>query len=300
MKFDNFTQNMLVETDEKTPVIDLPRNTLDPVVFQFLDGDRLPILRDGIRAQVLHTVEQLSEVIPIRYFYITGQVLTKSWHENCDIDIQVETDAELMDNLAVAEIMYNLRRLDGQLAVGSTHKIRYHIHPGEVDQDEYQAIYDVSREMWIKTPEPMNPDVSAFVTRFNETLHSIDVTDGKIHNNTVNFKEIKRLGEDNIKIIRFQLQVVLDQISSDLNYMSSIYNDPEIQRLANDHHIAPAEVKHYGKKNFFPENVTFKLYQKMYTQKFIKQLDDIEDGTDEYDITQLIKQSRIGRAFWKA
>jgi len=299
MNFEDTINRVVLITEE---VVDIPRDTLDPQVFQFYADGSTPILRDGIKAQILQDIQALSGVVPIVNFYITGDMLTPIWTPRTSIDVNVETDPEVMDSISVAEILFNLRRLNGRLAIGTQHPINYYIIPDDVDYDELDAVYDIANERWTKLPEILNPCITSFMSRFTETISSIDITTGKIHRNLINFEELKDIGFDNLKQIRHELQGKVDRLEDSIHYLTTyIYNDTDIlRRLGTDQTTTIEEILYYSEKEHLSENVMFKLLEKYYFNKIIKKIDQLLDVDKDYDINATIKQSKMGADFLKA
>ena len=282
-------------------VVDIPRDTLDPQVFQFFDGEGTPILRDGIKAQILQDIQALASVVPVVNFYITGDILTHDWTPKTSIDVNVETDPEAIDSISVAEVLFNLRRLNGRLAIGTQHPINYYIIPDDVDYDSLDAVYDIANERWARLPEILNPGITSFMSRITETISSIDITTGKIHRNLINFEELKNIGFDNLKQIRHELQRKIDQLGDSIHYLTTIYSSVDaLRRLATDQTTTVEEILYYSEKEYLPENVTFKLLEKYYYTKITKKIDQLLDVDKEYDINQTIKQSKMGADFLEA
>ena len=212
--------NFDTAADEAIPLvenfIDIPRDTLDPTVFQFFDDGNPPILRDGLKAQILTDIQTFSGLVPVTNFYIVGAILTTRWTPDCDIDINVEADPQIMDSVSVAEVLFHLNRINGRFAIGTQHPINYYVIPGEADYEKLTAIYDIVNERWIKQPDPLNPEIDAFLTRFNETILSIDLTSGKIRRNLVDLEELKELGKENVEKVRFEVQRKLDVLEENI------------------------------------------------------------------------------------
>ena len=123
--FTNLYNNILLES-----IIDIPRNSLDPTVFEFPD-DGYPIMHPIIKSQIMRDVETIEEVNTVVRFFVVGSILTKAYTNNSDIDVNVQVNKS--DPLAVEEMFNVLNRLNGRLAPGTTHPVNYYIHQGEYD-----------------------------------------------------------------------------------------------------------------------------------------------------------------------
>ena len=122
-KFCNSIFNNKWELSES--VIDITRNSLDPSVWEFPD-DNLPILRPSIKLQIIdiiETIDGMSDII-LKDFFIVGSILTKQYSPNSDIDINVQIDEGITD-LAREALFQFIRRVNGSLAIGTTHPINF-------------------------------------------------------------------------------------------------------------------------------------------------------------------------------
>jgi len=302
MQFDDTITQL---TSESSEISDIPRNTLDPEVFQFFDDGSQPILRDGIRAQILQGLQHFSEIIQINAFYLIGDILTRNWVKKTPINVYIETDAEMLDNISTAELLFSLNRHNGKLAVGTIHPVNFHIIPGQIDSDDYEAIYEIANERWLKNSVQLNPEIEHFITRFNETLLSIEISGGSIQRNLINLNDLEDYDRDTIQQIRFEVQKKVDRIDSDINHMLRMYADnidksADVQILASDPTSTISEILYYSKQYRLSEAFTLNLLKRHYIHKFIKRLDGmLTEGTD-FNIEQLVSSSVIGRMFRSA
>ena len=71
--FDKFFNDVLNES-----IIDIPRNSLDPTVFEFPE-DGPPIMHPIIKTQILNDIEQLKDLVPVMLFFAIGSILSKNY-----------------------------------------------------------------------------------------------------------------------------------------------------------------------------------------------------------------------------
>lgn len=280
-------------------VVDLARDSLDNTVFQFPEMG-LPILHDSIKVQVLNDVDQIRKVIPVVNFYIIGSILTKNYTNNCDIDVTVQVEAELVDDIATAELMHTIKILNGKLAAGTTHPINYYVITHEYDTDKADAVYDVVNNKWIKTPKQQDPEIDRWTTKFSDTLQSIDITTGELRRDLIDIEELKNLDVKNIKKLRVRMKQKLSQVEELMKELVSAYKDAKTMRqIAFDRFMTPQEVRLYGSLNKLPENILYKLLEKYYYIKFIKKIESVLDEKDELDLTDAAEVKRAMSGLWK-
>jgi len=293
-KFDNKLKVLLQESD-----VQMPRNTLDVTVFQFFNDGNDPLLLDGIKAQILTDIQELNSTVPIMDFFIIGNILTPYYTEKTPIEVNVEVDPEIMDNLAIAEVLYNLRRINGRLAIGTTHPIYYFLIPGTYDETQADAIYDIANEQWIKRPDPINPNIGIILSKFNETISSVDVSTGMVRRNLIETSELKELGKDNLALLRLHIQQKMDELKENIKHVSKITRHTKaLEQLIIDTTLIPAQIISYGKQYSIPEIIIIKLLERYYFIKFIDKIDSILEGG--FNIPSIVNNNKMGKYFKRA
>lgn len=296
MKFEILSETLIKQIPRDNKI---PRESLSPSIFQFFDDGRPPILHDSIKFQIGKDLSSLGEVAPITDAHMVGELLTPYFADNSNIEIYVSVDPEAIDNLATAGIFWNLKRLQGKYAVGTTHKIYYFMRTQEIDLNQVDAAYDVINERWLKRPEPVNPSVNEIITDFNETMMSIDNESGKIIRDKISIDKIRDLNKSNLQVLRHYIQKIYDGIEENLRYVVEIIPDNHaIKRLLNDDTLTLIELQTYGQS--LPEFVRSLFFKKFYYIKFIQRLDDMLISEDEFDVKALISKNPVGNAFKKA
>ena len=292
--FDRVVHHKLLES-----VTNLSKDDLDPTVFQ-ARPDGLPILRDSIKIQILKDIDEIRAVLPVVRFFIIGSILTKNYDHVTDLDVSVQVDEQLVDSIAVAEVMYLLKRLNGRMASDTTHPINYYIVTEEYDESKAEAIYDVVNDRWIKEPKTYEPDVEKWSLKFQDTLKSIDVGTGELRRDLIDMAEIMNLGTPNVKRLRFLMKQKLSQIDELVKQLiNTNRNVKTLRQMAFDRFMTPAELQLYGARNQLPENILYKLLEKYYYTKFIKKLESILDDRNELELTDVPEIKRAMGDLWK-
>jgi hypothetical protein len=211
----------------------------------------------------------------------------------------VEVDAEIMDNISTAEIMFNLRRLNGRLAPGTTHKIVYTIMAQTLDDTKFEAIYDISNERWLKCPAAIKREVETCIIKLNETLQSIDITTGKIHRNLVDMQVLRSLGKDNLEIFRFYLQQKLNEIEESIKYQVAVSSEKMLHNLLSNKNLTISDIHFFQRKYNMNENLALDTMKRYYILKLSDSVESLIDS-NEFNIHHLIKMNKVGRKFWRA
>jgi hypothetical protein len=297
--FDNCINAFLHKQIFKESIIDIPRDSLDQTVFQFFDDGRLPLFKDGIKKQIITDINKLDSIIPIVNFFAIGSILTKSYDEKSDLDVNVQVDAEMADVIATGEIMHVLKKLNGNLAVGTTHPINYYIVTQEYDLDKTEAAYDIANERWLKTPDEISPDIQQFVNKVRSTFEDIDITTGEIRRDLIDLAEIKRLKLKDVRKLHTLITKKMGEIDENIKQLVNVYqNLHTLRTMAFDRVMTPEEIRLYGHKNRLPENVIYKLLEKYYYIKFMKELKHILDEKEKIDNSNIDDVKKVSNKFY--
>jgi hypothetical protein len=296
MNFDTLFNNLYTKKHNLEgfieSVIDIPRNSLDPAVFQFPD-DGFPILQPLIKTQILKDIENINRVVPIQNFYIIGSILSKHYNKNSDIDVNIEINKNVED-YDINNAHHIIKRINGGMAAGTTHPINYYIMKGKYDIEKTTAAYDVASERWIKEPEEIDITVTNYLDKFKDTIQHIDLSIASLRRNIIDFDELVTLDNKQLNQLDGLLKTKLDEIEHDVTFLIKAYQDSvEARREAFARDMTPEEIVHYGKKYKLPENVVYKMMEKYYYSLFIKKLKDIlgEDGELEPENIKDIQQA---------
>lgn len=296
MKFEQLLENTFLTPENE---IHIPRESLCPNVFQFFEDGRPPILQDSIKAQILTDIQMLENVVPITNFYLIGDVLTPYYTDRSDMNIYVEIDPQIIDQLASAQIFYNLKRINGRYATGTRHKINYLLHSQKLDVDTQNAVYDIVNERWIKRPEAVSPKIQEFLTKFNETILSIDNETGRILRDRISITEIRKLSKADLETLRYYIQKKYDRLVENLEAVVQLFPEREsIERLLNDNTLTILEIQLWGQR--LPDFIRRMFYEKLHTIKFIQRLDDFLIDEDQFDIKALVNTNEMGKYFKQA
>lgn len=290
-KFDRYIYSFLNES-----VVDIPRNSLDPSVFEFSDSNA-PILHPLIKTQIAQDIEEIARVIPVTRYFIVGSILTKNYTSNSDLDVNVEVDPP--SNRVPTEIFDIVKQINGKLAGGTTHPINYYIMEENYDLDKTEAAYDVANEVWIKEPKNGSFDIENYMSKFENDVQTMDFTSNELRRHIIDLEELKSLDKEDVKNLSARIEQKKNEIETSIDRMISSYkNIRSLRHNAFDKDMSPSEIRMYGHKTKLPENVIYKMLERYYYFDFIKQLKSvIEDGEITQADIDTIKKA--GKDFWK-
>tara|TARA_R110000868_G_scaffold250424_8_gene507019 strand:+ start:2742 stop:3221 length:480 start_codon:yes stop_codon:yes gene_type:complete len=140
----------------KTPIAP---NSLDPTVFYFPETGEPPRLLPGINAQITNDLQALASTDPTRIqsCVIVGDAVKPGTNNRTsDIKVLVVLNKALMnidmDGIMAEEILKMCNALSQRQAVGTTRKINYVPTVRDLELNDYEGVYDIPNNTWIKTP----------------------------------------------------------------------------------------------------------------------------------------------------
>lgn len=279
-------------------ILDAVKPNLDPKVFH-ADGNGIMILNDVIKAQIESDLAKFDSIVPSSTSNIVGSILTKSYNDRSDIDVNVVYDKEDVDPISANRLMILLRSINGRLGTGTTHPINYYLYfsDGTDYQDRFDGIYDFKSNKWLKIPEPTTIKIDKYLGQFMNAISSIDITTMAIRRDLIDIRDLQdNLTAEDIKGIKDKLQSKVFEVEEKIK---SLVASEEIikkaRRAAFNKPITKNELLRLKSKNLLPENVIYKLLEKYYYLKFINKLnellsvgitmdtvDELKDITDDF------------------
>lgn len=140
----------------KTPIA---KDQLDPTLFYFPETGEYPVLHQGVHAHILNDMEMFCSNQPsrIKTCCIVGDAVTpgkgsKEWPVKVMIVLNKQIlDADI-DGLLAEEILKLSKSLSNRMIVGTTRRIEYIPTVRNVRKEDYDGIYEIPSQQWIKKP----------------------------------------------------------------------------------------------------------------------------------------------------
>lgn len=287
MKFDRqFSQWYLNES-----VLDIPKDGLDPTVFNFPDQGA-PIIHTRIRAQILQPLVDINKIVTVLDYFIIGSILTPKYGSNSDIDVVVEVEEEI-SAVKLENLVSLLKSINGKLAVGTTHPINYFILKGQYDLDKTEAAYDIADDNWLKEPQEQTFNVRKYVAKLKNTFTEVDLATAELRRDLIDFKELKTLSKSDISGITDEVKKTLAKIETDIEGIIQTYlNAKTLRKAAFDREMTPADIRKFGIKNQLPENILYKLLERYFYRDFAIKLKELADeGIDTTADVQKVRKT---------
>jgi hypothetical protein len=270
-------------------VLDIPRDGLDPNVFQFPETGA-PIINNRIKQQIIDGVSQIHLILPVQDYYVIGSILTTKYNEHSDIDVNCEVDVNI-NPVALENIIALLKNINGRLAIGTQHPINFFIVKGEFDHDKTEAIYDIANDRWIKEADEQPFNVRKFMNKFKSKLSGIDIATAELRRDLIDYDELDDLDETDISNIEFEVKKVLANIEADVSKIVQMYDNAKlIRKRAFAKDMSPMDIREFGRKNNLPDNIVYKMMERYFYKELAMKLRPVlDDDIDESDIPKIKK-----------
>lgn len=272
-------------------VIDLPRKTLAKNVWVLSDDAEDPKLKPSVKHKIESGLVQLSKICPVLDKQLIGSILTKTYTDDADLDINVlfDTDSE--------EIHEKLKKkastINGDVAPGTKHPINYFVI---IDPEQFRragrlsdGIYDIESGQWLRKPIDSPFNIDAYLADFQSKVKKLDLLKGELARDLVDVERLKEFSPEEVAEFKEKLSSKVQEIERDVKDIIGVYiQSAEDRKLVFSTELTPKEIKKYGAKNRLPQNIIYKLLERYYYLRFAKKLkkiigDDEKLSSDEVD-----------------
>ena len=284
--------------DFKESIIDIPRRTYAPSVFDDEDTDN-PKIKDSVLRLITEQFKEFESEYPILDYSLIGSILTKRYRNDADLDINVlfdvPEDKREEERLRLSKKYLSAASPDsiqGKLIPGTKHPINYYFITDEETYDDQNkkadAVFDIKGQSFVKRPEDFEFNPNLYIRDFQKQVDKIDVLKGELKRDIIDYDELLELKPGEIKDLEKRIKSKLNEIETDLEDLKDIGDTLDTERRAAfDKDMSPDEIKTFSIKNRLPKNVVYKMLEKYHYLKFLKKckmiLDDGEVTDDEID-----------------
>ena len=268
----------------KEAIIDIPRRTYAKGVFDDADTDT-PKLKQGVLDIINNQIKQFNEIKPVLKYSLVGSILTKTYRDDADLDVNVLFDVPLPDRDVVRkELAKSLRNINGTLVPGTKHPINYYIitdpNVKETNDKMADAVFDIKNNTFIRKAKEFKFDAKRYAADFEKKVREIDVVQGELKRDLIDYRELKELDPNDILDLQELINAKVIEVEDSINHLVAIGDEVLKDRataFATD--MTPEEIKNFGRKNQLPKNVIYKMLEKYHYLTFYKELKHIlEDG----------------------
>jgi len=268
----------------KEAIIDIPRRTYAKDIFDNADTEN-PKLKQSVLNIINSQLKEFEKLYPIKRYSLVGSIITKNYRDDADLDVNVLFDIAPADREAVRLMLsHQLRGINGKLIPGTKHPINYYIitdpNVKETNDKMADGVFDIKNNTWIRKPKEFKFDAERYAADFERKVKEIDVIEGELKRDIIDYKELKELNPDDVLNLQEIINDKISKIEDDIKHLISIGDEVVQQRrdaFATD--MTPEEIRTFGKKNLLPKNVIYKMLEKYHYLRLYHQLKDIlNDG----------------------
>ena len=293
--------------DFKESIIDIPRRTYAPGVFDDEDTDN-PKIKDSVLRMISKQFEEFETEYPIIKYSLIGSILTKRYRNDADLDINVlfnvPEDKREEERLRLSKKYLSAASPDsiqGKLIPGTKHPVNYYFITDEETYDEQNAkadaVFDIKGQSFIKRPEDFEFNPSLYMRDFQRQVDKIDILKGELKRDIIDYDELMELKPGDIKDLEKRTKNKLSEIEHHIEKLKNIGTDLDTKRRAAfDTDMTPDEIKTYSIKNRLPANVIYKMLEKYHylilLKKCKKILDDGQVTDDEIDSLKYVDDAQ--------
>ena len=284
-------------------VIDIPRRTYAKGVFDDADTNN-PKLKQGVLDIINNQIKQFNEIKPVLKYSLVGSILTKTYRDDADLDVNVLFDVPLPDRDVVRkELAKSLRNINGTLVPGTKHPINYYIitdpNVKETNDKMADAVFDIKNNTFIRKAKEFKFDAKRYAADFEKKVREIDVVQGELKRDLIDYRELKELDPNDILDLQELINAKVIEVEDSINHLVAIGDEVLKDRataFATD--MTPEEIKTFGRKNQLPKNVVYKMLEKYHYLTFYKALKDIiKDGEITDAELDSIKVEAVNKSF---
>ena len=315
MNKENYIKEMKTFKTFMESIIDIPRSTYAPGVFDDVDSKN-PKIKSSVMKMIDKQVEDFEKEYPVLEVTLIGSILTKRYRNDADLDINVLFDVpkekQEDERLRLSKQFLsskNPKNIQGKLIPGTKHPVNYYIITDKETYDDQNekadAVFDIKNNKFVKRPEDFTFDVNLYMKDFDKKVQEIDVMKGELKRDIIDYDELSELKPGDIKNLEKRIKSKLEEIQKDIQDIVDIGDTVDAERRAAfDRDMTPDEIRQYGIKNRLPKAVIYKMLEKYHYITFFKYLKNIlADGEVDDDEIDSLKggyvesaQSKITRA----
>ena len=279
----------------KESIIDIPRSTYAPLVFDDIDTNN-PKIKMSVMEMIEKQVAEFEKEYPVLKITLIGSILTKRYRNDADLDINVLFDVpeekREEERLRLSKQYLSAKNPDsiqGKLIPGSQHPVNYYFITDEETYDDQNkkadAVFDIRGNKFVKRPDEFEFNVNLYIKDFQKKVDEIDILKGELKRDIIDYDELSELKPGEIKDLEKRIKNKLNEIETDLKDLIDIGDTIDVERRsAFDTDMTPDQIKTFSIKNRLPKNVVYKMLEKYHYLKFLKKCKMIlDDGkvTDE-------------------
>jgi len=302
-------------------VLDFPRGSLDPAIWEYEEGAGIPKLRPEVKETITREFQDWADLVGIyadpedwiKEYLFVGSSATTQWKEISDIDITVVIDTDIVEasNVVPSDIIGEevASWLGIQASLGlsgyeiAKHPVNYWIASDEKPVDFADAVYNLNTDTWIKPPPevpmPFDPE-EAFGDVWKEArswANSFDIGLSETRRDIADFtdlvkyrkeEEARGIELDELFWVGAKMGVKRGEIEQDiraiLDDFKKLYEQKELAFAAPVQ--MPPEGRLYFSRSWLPAVLVWKWLERYHYLKLLKDIFQIYKDEPEDTITE--------------
>lgn len=274
-------------------VIDIPRDTLDPMIWdcsvpncKLRDEVKKTIL-DTLRLFFINTINDAQMEKYIQNIYLTGSSATFQWREDSDIDITVVVKTgydpilgeSFADSWQYKELKENISKVNSSVFVGK-HPINYYFTFTFVSQ-AYDAVYDILRDVWVKRPPeltPFDPRMQFLFVwhKIEDWCEDVDELVMEMRRDVIDYRYIhsllNELPEKYWPALLNMLNQRLTELNQNIQELIDKYNELHAERKISFEGLDSLSDEELISANWLPDNIRYKFAERYKYNQLAKAL----------------------------
>jgi hypothetical protein len=263
-------------------ILDIPRKTLDPEVFDVDKGDVL--LSPTVRAEILRQSEMYNQWGEVKRVLLIGSILTRHWKSDSDIDVTLLFKPMSSEAFEAAK-QHSAQSQDTMPLLATAHPLNFYIR-NDLIRDGWDNIYDVTGNGWVKrSPESVAKSAEEYLRQFDRLIKDIDLEKGELYRDLIDYAELIELGEADVDDLHTRVAEKAEEIDDQVKKLVMIHKAlHRMRKSAFERPLTADEVREYKTKNLLPVSVLYKLLERYHYLKLLKELEKVLKAADG-DIT---------------
>ena len=184
----------------KESIIDIPRSTYAPLVFDDIDTNN-PKIKKSVMEMIEKQVAEFEKEYPVLKITLIGSILTKRYRNDADLDINVLFDVpeekREEERLRLSKQYLSAKNPDsiqGKLIPGSQHPVNYYFITDEETYDDQNkkadAVFDIRGNKFVKRPDEFEFNVNLYIKDFQKKVDEIDILKGELKRDIIDYDEL--------------------------------------------------------------------------------------------------------------
>jgi predicted nucleotidyltransferase len=245
-------------------IIDVPQKEMSSDLFMPSD-----ILKPDVRQLLLGLAAPFTQWGKVVEVFLIGSLTTKLYTGASDIDVTLVIEPFSDDSLKAAKTAAG-ESANQSFAPGTRHAINFFVRDNW-DESVADQVYDVISNKWIKQTELPVFDIQRYIDSFEKVVHVIDITQGELKRDLVDYDTLNRLSPEQVKELQTAVQKKIDEIDFGAKKLASTYKViHSLRKIAFKEPMTPEEIRQYHVKNLLPINVIYKLLEKYHYTQFLQ------------------------------